>query len=231
MNRTLPLPWLLLVTCFCTAQNPATKPETLTWSAKDSQCGQFYTKGELFRGFETKPLAVIAGAVLDTGKQTQILVFFKNHTADAIDINPESFTLRSVAPQERNLAYVDPSKIAHSIEKRARIAAAFAGFGSGFAQQTGTITTDTGETATISMPDTQAQRETAASNRRMVANARDKGGRVVDTSMRRETLMADKELTGFVYFDRAKKGSELVLTLVVNGVAYEIPLTLPKTGR
>ena len=242
--------YLLLSAISAVAQDQKTSqpaPQKIVCGEQSAACVH-----KLVNGFTYETLgpsdAVVTVSLADNGKYTRLEVGVTNAGQKPFDVLPVAFAVSVTAPKPRLLRMVPPEKIIASARHHAGWANALNAMGAGMAsQQVTTQTNSSGtvqatgsdgsyangtyngnSTSTTSVPDYAAQaraRENIARRRAALAAQETEMNQTV---LRANTVDSGKSLSGFVYFDSEKHGTEYIVDVPIGGIVYEFPIDRPK---
>ena len=178
-------------------------------------------------------LAVVG---INEGSYCSVRVFVGNNTDKRFNLLPEDSFLqvwktRQEFMESKPAQVVLPSapeKIANRIKNRAVWANVFSTLGASFATQNIIVRNNqTGRTATVTVPDTQKQQQTAINNERAAGAARSDAQQVLDAALRSNTVFPDQSVMGNIYFE-VKKHEIDIFVIKVNGVEYAFVFEVKK---
>ena len=202
-------------------------------------CSHKLISGMMVKYIQDNGLVVVA-TIVDTGRNCKVDVAVINKTSMPVDVIPSSFSLRLTQPKEKELRLLPQEKIMTSIRNRAAWENFFTALGAAGATQQSTTQTNTNgsvsiyssgdsaygtyhgnSTSVTTVPDEQALQ--AASDRIAANNAAAENviQGINSFSLRPTTIDPGKYATGSVFFERARKMQEIVLSIPVNGRAYQ----------
>ncbi len=213
-------------------------PTRIFWKNKDSNCCDLIlVEGVPYRILKANGLQ-IAFVPKVFGSYFVMNVYVRNDSEKRVNVLPEESTLGVWRKSEDALAVLpsmfaptDADKIAQKMGSRQGWINALSLFGAGLAQQTATVTNNrTGETATITAPDTQAQDRAQNQARANAAKTGSLGNRVVSDAFKSNTLFPGDTVSGNIYF-KADKHERGVFVLKIDGVEYGFIYTFPKEKK
>jgi hypothetical protein len=163
--------------------------------------------------------------ISEDGKYLDAMIGLFNEGDKQIEINPSNFWAEEIAPKYKRLDIIPPEKIAASIMKGVRWRNAFTSFGAAFASQTATATTSSGDTISITMPDTAAQQRAAEENKANLDAASSDSASIIRTAIKRHTLLPHSQIARYLYFPNAKHFDVLLVHLPIDDVDYIFMVT------
>lgn len=204
-----------------------TKENRVFWKNGDSACCDvIYVEGVPFRILKSNGLN-IAFTPKVFGGYYLMWVVIRNEKSTRITVKPEEATLGTWKKQEDGVlmmpAFTSPTpadKIAQKMQARQSWANVFSAIGAGIATQSATVTNNqTGQSATITAPDTNAQVNAQNRARESTNQTASLANRVINDSFKANTLFPGDETAGYIYF-KVKKHERGVFLMTIEGVEY-----------
>jgi hypothetical protein len=203
------------------------KDNRVFWKNNDSSCcDSLIIDGETYDIFKKNDLFIVFN--LDYVGDYQIMsVLVGNNSDKRITVKAEdtsleiwkSFDDMFIKPPTV-LPPIDAARIASKMKSRQRLRNAFSALGASMATQNATIRNNqTGQSATVTVPDTSTQN---AARRNAEINSTEteaSADGVMDTALKSNTLFSGQRTAGSIYFKYKKHGAEIFI-LKIEGVEY-----------
>ncbi len=203
------------------------KDNRVFWKNNDTSCcDSLIIDGQGYLIFKKNDLFI--GLTLEYAGDYQIMsVFVGNNSDKRITVKAEdtsleiwkSFDDMFIKPPTV-LPPVDAAKIASKMKSRQRLRNAFSTLGASMATQNATIRNNqTGQSATVTVPNTSAQNAARRNAEINSAETEATADGVIDTALKSNTLFSGQNTAGSIYFKYKKHGAEIFI-LKIEGVEY-----------
>lgn len=205
---------------------PVAAQERLTWSRDDKRCDSIYIDGTGWRIVNDGRVFLGVTGFDDDG-YTTISVFLGNLSERRFDFLPATAILQTWKKQDDYLNEKPPTvlaptpaeQIAAKMRNRARFSSALGSIGAAFATQRATVTTNTGQSATVTVPDSTAQARAAVTGAVRTAEADAAGNALIDAALRANTLFPGSKIAGDILF-KAKRHDIDRFIITIDGREY-----------
>lgn len=211
------------------------KENRIVWKKDDTaRCDLIYVEGQPFRIIKANGLN-IAFTPQVFGDYYVMVVYVRNESDKRITVKPEESSLGTWQKKEDSalmlptiISPTDSEKIARKMESSQGWANVFSAIGASLATQNSTITNDrTGQSATITEPNTQAQTNAQNKARENSARTTSLANRVVNDAFKANTLFPGDVTSGHIYF-KAKKHERGIFSINVEGIDYSFVYSFEK---
>lgn len=205
-----------------------------TWEPDSPACDQWLYRGMVYKKMASNGL-VITAMLGDFSPSLGVMVVIQNAGAARVVVDPSSWVVFEIKPDRKTLPYVAPEKLAGSIRRHARWAAALTAMAGAFesapsGSESGTfdgttedgqeVSGDYGGTITHNGPDAAQQAETDRRVKRIRSRSASAQQQLLAGAILPTTLLPGRTLQGMVYFKRAKHVKLAALDIKIGGVIY-----------
>lgn len=229
--KTLSIIFILIFALSAFGQTAQTEKKVLRWQKSAQNSDSIMSNGQELKILVTDNIFIAATLIEKKGWIPHVHLTIENKTPNRVLIDPTNWTLNVVTPKPNILVSKEPEKLARSLEKRGKWAAALSEVSGAFAtqQSTATVRNTDGSTttATVTTPDNAAKERASANGRQQEASLGSVADYVRSSSLQSNTLFSGGQATGIVWFED-KKYKEVVLTINIDGVTYEFPFEKKK---
>ena len=169
----------------------------------------FWAQGMRLRGATCQGATVIGGDLVQD-KPFGYMVAIQNDTGKSVDVDWSDWSLVSTDNEGRATSRpaLDPKKLSHSFERKARIAAALAAFGASMSATTprSAVVYGSGGVKTVTIYPSSADGSVAAASAAEQASAKPfaTADTIDEFAVMRTTLLPGTRLIGMVFFDKPK---------------------------
>lgn len=201
-------------------------------------CDTFIVDGSVVRSISYQGINV-ASKVSDNGDNVVGDFYIYNNSEKRILVlsRPSSITLYRSKEEFMNRKdflisafAIPPEKIASKIQNKVIWANALNQFGANMQTQQAQINSN-GKTATVTMPNTQAQQNAARQNEQRTLEANDKSASILSSALKQNTVFVQSSISGLVYFKRHKKATFGIVFISIDDKDFAFDVeSLPKSN-